>query len=33
MTSLTKKLKPKLKFLFQCRVEDLLSLLRVWTAL
>jgi len=33
MTSLTKKLKPKTKNFFHCRREDLLILLRVWTAL
>jgi len=33
ITSLTKNLKPKTKTFFHCRLEDLLSLLRVWTAL
>jgi len=34
MTSLTKKPKPKHeKYIFYCRLEDLPSLLRVWTAL
>jgi len=33
ITSLTKIPKPKIIFFFHCGLEDLQSLLRVWTAL
>jgi len=33
MTSFTKNPKPKTKNFFNCRLEDLPSLLTVWTAL